>query len=337
MSATRPSVYLLHGDDEFALAQEIAKMRELLGDPTTADMNTTHLDGRSLDLDELVRAVRAMPFLADRRLVILSDPLAGMKSPKTRERFKKELASVPESTALVLLFTKPLQSERDKKANKLHWLQKWAGEQAEGVFMREYSIPRGPQMARWIQSQAKDLNGDFSREAADQLAVLAGGNPRVAKQEIEKLLAYVNYQRTVEIDDVQRLTPDSTQLEDFALVNALRDGNQRVALATLQKMLETDEPLQIFGSITYQFRLLLLARSAIADGHHEQGVVEQLSSHLKIHPYPARLAAQQARQFSLAALENIYRSLLNLDEAIKTGQMEGDVALDILVTSLTAG
>ena len=69
MSATRPSVYLLHGDDEFALTQEITKMREHLGDPTTADMNTTYLDGRSLDLDELTRSVRAMPFLAERRLV----------------------------------------------------------------------------------------------------------------------------------------------------------------------------------------------------------------------------------------------------------------------------
>jgi len=335
MTAQPPAVYIFHGDDDFAITEEISKMRARLGDATTADMNTTQLEGRSLDLDELVRAARAMPFMATRRLVIITDPLPGLKSQSARERFKKELEQVPASTAVVIWISKPLQDERDKRNNKLHWLQKWAQGQNGHVFLREYFIPHGPEMVRWVQGKAKELQGEFSREAADQLAALTGGDPRIAVQEIEKLLAYVNYNRPVEIDDVQRLTPDSTQLEDFALVNAIRDNDQHKALAVLRKMLETDEPLQIFGSITYQFRLLLLARTIIAEGHHEQGVVEQLSSQMNVHPYPARLAAQQARQFSLLSLENIYRSLLHLDEAIKTGQMEGDVALDLLITNLT--
>jgi hypothetical protein len=43
----------------------------------------------------------------------------------------------------------------------------------------------------------------------------------------------------------------------------------------------------------------------------------------------------QTRNFSTQALERIYHRLLETDEAIKTGQMEGDVALDMLVTALT--
>ena len=331
MTEQRPSIYLFHGDDEFAMNQEIAKMQSRLGDAATADMNTTHLDGPSLDIAELVQATRAMPFLAERRLVILTDPLGGLASTKVRERFKKELEQIPETTALVLVINRSLQGRN----NQPHWLQRFLQEQSGRAYQREYSLPRGPQFARWIQSKAKEFGGEFTYQAADQLAALVGGDPRLAVQEIEKLLAYVNYSRPVEVDAVQYLTPDSARIEDFALVNALRDGDQRRALGVLHKMLETDDPLQIFGSITYQFRLLLLARTALDEGHPEQGVVDQLTSQMKVHPYPARLAAQQARQFKLSTLENIYRHLLDLDVAIKTGQIEGAVALDLLVTNLT--
>ena len=94
MTEQRPSLYLFHGDDEFAINQELTKMRSRLGDETTADMNTTHIDGRSFNLDELIGATRAMPFLAERRLVVLIDPLGGLKSTQDRERFKAELEQI---------------------------------------------------------------------------------------------------------------------------------------------------------------------------------------------------------------------------------------------------
>ena len=45
---------------------------------------------------------------------------------------------------------------------------------------------------------------------------------------MHKLLAYVNYQRAVEIDDVQNLTTDSSQGDIFAMVDALsaKDGRK---------------------------------------------------------------------------------------------------------------
>lgn len=41
-----PTIYLLHGDDEFGMAEFVQDMQEKMGDPTTAGMNTTRLEGR---------------------------------------------------------------------------------------------------------------------------------------------------------------------------------------------------------------------------------------------------------------------------------------------------
>jgi DNA polymerase III delta subunit len=56
---------------------------------------------------------------------------------------------------------------------------------------------------------------------------------------------------------------------------------------------------------------------------------------LKIAYYPAKLALESAAHFTGKSLDMIYHRLLNLDEAIKTGQMDADLALELLVTELT--
>ncbi len=126
MPEQAPTVYLLHGEDEFAISEYIAKLLEKLGDKMMAEVNTTRLDGRSCSLDELVGAVSAMPFLVSRRLVILAHPLEYGKSPEQQKRFKEILNKVPTTTALVLVEDHPLTDEKEKKKNRLNWLEKWA-------------------------------------------------------------------------------------------------------------------------------------------------------------------------------------------------------------------
>lgn len=64
MTTPPPVVYLLHGEDDFAINQFIAALEERLGDPGMATLNTSRLDGRALSIDELVTAVSALPILA---------------------------------------------------------------------------------------------------------------------------------------------------------------------------------------------------------------------------------------------------------------------------------
>ena len=332
MTEHKPTVYIFHGDDEFAITQAVNEIISKIGDPSTAEMDTTHLDGASLNLDELVRATRAMPFLAERRLTVLNDPLKAMKSPKIRERFKEILAGVPESNALIIAIYKPLLDYRARRRGKKHWLEKWAEQQTGRAFVREFSLPKGAQMPRWIQQQAKQRGGAFSLQGAELLGAYIGDNPRLAMQEIEKLLAYVNYQRPVEADDVETVVSYAGETDIFGMVDALGRGDGRTALRLLHHLLEQDEPLRLFGMIIRQFRLLLLTRELLDAGYREA----EIASALKTSGFVVRKLTGQVRNFSLPQLEAIYHKLLDVDNNIKTGQIDGDVALDTLVAALTA-
>lgn len=331
MTESKPVVYIFHGDDAFAIGQALAAIRAQMGDPSTAEMNMTRLDGRSLNLDELVRATRSMPFLAERRLVVLDDPLGALKSAKDREKFSEILSGVPPTTALVIQISNPLLDPRARRSGKTHWLEKWAQGQDGKVFLREFSLPKGPQMANWIRQQAKESGGEFSPPAAAVLGSYVGEDPRLAAQEIKKLLAYVNYQRPVEPDDVEYLVAYAGETSVFDMVDALGARNGREALRLLHRLLEQDDPLRLFGMVVRQFRLLLLTRELLEAGYREQDI----AAALKMHPFVVQKLIGQVRNFTLPLLESIYHKLLEIDESIKTGQTDGDVALDTLVAALT--
>jgi DNA polymerase-3 subunit delta len=333
MARTRPAVYVLHGEDEFSIAQVLSELEARLGDASLVAMNTTRLDGRTANLDDLPAVAFAAPFLAERRLVILENPTARLTSQSAQKKFTDFLDKVPSSTALVLIEHHLLTEERERMKGKVHWLERWAEQAGERAYRHAYPLPKGEKLVRKIQDQAKDAGGQIDSQAAGLLASLVGDDPRLADQEVRKLLAYVNYSRTVQADDVEALTADVWQGDIFVLVDALGNQDGRKASAMLQRLLETQDAPSIFGMVIRQFRLLLLARDALDRGGREQDVIRELTTIRDIHPYSAKKVIGPARRFTLPLLEDIYSRLLAMDEAIKTSQVEGELALDTLVAA----
>lgn len=332
MADPAPVVYLLHGDDEFAINQFLAGIEAKLGDDAMAQMNTTRLDGRSYDPANLNAVANIVPFLAKRRLVVLEHPLNRLTSPSSRQTFLETLEKIPQTTAMVLVEYRQLTSEKDRRVGKIHWLERWGQEHSECVFMKVFLLPKGPAMARWIQDRTREEGGQMTSHAAALLANLVDDDPRLADQEIRKLLAYVNYQRAIEPDDVDALTADYGQGDIFEMVDALGNQDGRRTMGMLHRLLESQDPFSIFGMIVRQFRLLLLAREILDAGGQPIDAVRAL----KLHPFVAGKIFDQARHFTIPVLERIYHRLLDIDEAMKTSQMSGGLALDTMVAALTS-
>jgi len=331
MTRPAPVVYLLHGEDEFAIAQFVSELEAKLGDASLVALNTTRLDGRTANLDELPSVTSAMPFLAKRRMVILANPTARLSGQPAQQKFTDILNHIPSTTALVLVEYHLLTEERERKKGHIHWLELWADQNTERAIKRAFMPPKGERLVRLIQDQAKAAGGQINSQAAALLATLVGDDPRLADQEVRKLLAYVNYSRTIQPDDVEALTADVWQGDIFVLVDALGNQDGRKAQAMLHRLLETQDAPSIFGMVVRQFRLLLLAREVLDQG----GRVDDVGRELKVHHFVAEKVTSQARHFTLPLLEAVYHRLLEMDEAIKTSQVKGDLALDTLVADFS--
>lgn len=330
-SETKPVVYVFHGDDPFAIRRHVDAMIGQMGERSIADMNITRLDGRQSSDDDLYAAANAMPFLAERRMVILTHPFARLTTDATRKRFLSMLDGLPASTALVLVVEDTLDRGKWKSlpAVDANWMRKWLSAAGGRARYQLCSLPSMGQMPGWIRSEAQRSGGRFTPEAAAALAAHVGNETQLASAEIEKLLTYVDNKRPVDAGDVEELTAQGGQSDVFEMVDAMAVGNARQALHALHRLLETQEPLSLFGMIVRQFRLLLQARELLDEGRGGQ-----ISAELHQAPFVADKLAGQARHFSLSQLEAIYHRLLLLDETMKTSQMPSDIALDAFFAEL---
>jgi DNA polymerase III delta subunit len=187
---TVPTIYLLYGDDELAIDEFISKMRQMLGDPTTADMNTTHLSLPNLDMAELENAALAMPFLSKRRMVILHHCDRLPKDNAFHEMFFEALESVPPSTALVLIESTETYQSRRKNYEKSSPLYAWAQDNSDRCYIRSFAAPRGSAFPSWIRQRCQEHGGQIEPAAAHLLAEWVSDDQYLADKEIVKLLDF---------------------------------------------------------------------------------------------------------------------------------------------------
>lgn len=324
---SKPTVYLIHGDDEFSISQYLQLFREKFADESAAEMDLQNFTNENYDFTALAEACTSLPFLASRRLVIVSDVLDVAASEHRLDQLLDLLDEIPSTTGLVLVAHRPLDQERRGRSQP-HPLLKWAEEHPKSAFVRRFSAPQGSAFIRWLDARSAELGGEIEPQAARLLAELVEEDPLLADQELHKLLDYVDRRDAITIQHVEKLTPLSGQADVFAMVDAVGTRQGPKALIHLHRLLETEPVMYAFAMVLRQFRLLIQARDALDRGTDPQ-------AEMKTHPYVVRKASNQARQFSMPQLEDIYHRLLAIDVASKSGGDDLEIALDRLIASLT--
>lgn len=321
-----PTIYLLYGDDEYSIRSFLEeRLKSRMGESADAAMDITVLDARQASLEAIRAEAYTIPFLSKRRMVVLHNPTSLAKGKTNQEKFTELLKSVPPSTALVLI--------EDRLLEDNHWLVLWCKEHRDTCWLQAFSIPKGASMTYWIQQQAAELGGEIEVQAAQLLGSYIDGDPRLAKSEINKLLTYADFSRPVREEDVRALVADVRQGDVFAMVDAIGYGDGEKALGMLRRLLEDSAALQLFAMVVRQFRLLIQVRELLDQDPSQDH--NKIAERIGTHPYPIKKIMPQAKLFDLPQLKAIYRQLSEIDQAIKTGQLEDELALDLLIASLS--
>lgn len=337
--------YILHGEEEFGLSEELARLRAIMAedDPAMAELNTSMLDGDRLTLGELRHACDAIPFMTDRRLVVVNGLLSrlapkdrragqdgpGIEEPAANRALRDELAAylpnLPPTTRLVFVEGQELKPK--------HPILKVA--QAEGkkekAFVKVFKKPKGRKLAGWIRERVKSKGGRIDGEATEMLAALVGSDLRGLEQELDKLLLYTEGQ-AVTAQDVRLLVSRSRETSIFDLVDCVGRRETGRALRLLHFLQDEGEtPLYLLAMLARQVRILIQVSEMGAQGLTQAEMVKRL----KVHSFVVEKGVAQARNFTLPQLEEAHQRLVETDWAIKRGDVEPEVALDMLVVGLT--
>ncbi len=333
MSKPTPTFYIFHGNDEFGLSQQIRKMKADMAEMDSAGMNTEEYDGTETKSATVISSVGTFPFLADRRLVLVKNMLAWITRKgageigKQNERYLlEELPHLPDYSRLVFFEFQPLP-----KSNKVLQL----AESLPNGYVKLFETPKN--LAPWIITRAKsEYQAEIKPEVATALASVVNGDVRRADNELLKLVAYANGTPITEAM-VIALTPYSPEVNVYNMVDEMASGNGGKALALLHQALDEpdNDPFQMWGLFTRQFRLMLLVKEQMELGMSPATIATEL--HMA--EFIVKKTMTPARAFSLENLETLYAKILEYDQKVKVGGMDILMALDLLVagTSRTEG
>ena len=101
-------ITVLEGQDEFRISEKISEFRLTISPSEMTDINTTTLDGDSVTIGELISSLSTVPFMADRRLVIVGGLLnrLGKSSEKNKPEWSdlaRLLVGIPDTATLLLV------------------------------------------------------------------------------------------------------------------------------------------------------------------------------------------------------------------------------------------
>lgn len=320
-------IRVLHGEDEYSRSEALAKIRASAGPEEVRDPNTTAFEGRGFKLRDVIGAAQVVPFMADRRVVIVHGVLGRMqkrdKSLGNEWRdLAESLAELPATTELVFVDDVSLRD------NGL--ALKSVGPSAR---VQEFRKKRRPELEIWVRDRFVHYGASTTRDAVARLAWLAGTDLRLLDQEVKKLTLYAGA-REVTHEDVELMVPDAREASIFAAVDAVLERRPAVAMKLLYTLLSGGSSVQsILSMIARQVRLLILTIEL-----RQQGVDQnELGKRIGLtNRYALDKTMRQSMSFGTDHLANILRRLLAADLAIKQGDMSERLAVEILVGELSA-
>jgi DNA polymerase-3 subunit delta len=327
-------LYILTGPDDFSLSQALEQIKRDLGDPETLATSTTVLDGRQVVAEQLKTICETVPFLCQKRLVIITGLLdrfetrsqggrqrrtASTSQPGEHKSFVTCLKSIPESTIVVL------KEGNIRKENPL------LRELTNKAVVRTFPLLKDVRLRQWIESRVAKEGGSISPEAVGLLTRLVGSNLWIMTSEIGKLMVFAAGRR-IEEEDVGSLVSYAQETQVFDTVDAIVEFRAELAERLLQRQLERGAaPAYLLFMLSRQFRMIVRARELSNQKIPESEIQNRLGLSSE---FALRKTLEQARRYSLGRLREVYARLLEADLSIKTGRYEGEFALNILVAEL---
>jgi len=324
---------VLIGEDDFSIRQSLEEIKKTIGDQTVLAANTTVLDGQ-VTMDRLQNACETVPFLAEKRLVIVEGLLSRFESGGKTGRRKTTKANgvqeecqaiadyvgrIPDFTELVLIDGKI--SNNNLLFPKL----------AAVTRIRTFPPLNRDDLRRWILKRVNDGGGSISSKAIDLLVMLVGSNLWVMAGEVDKLVLFVGGRR-IEDSDVRAMVGSAQEASVFAMVDAILEFRIGVAEEYLQALLKQGAaPAFILVMLSRQLRMMV----RVKEMRGQKKTRKEIQTSLGLtSDFVLRKVWEQTERYSLPRLKQVYHKLLETDLAIKTGKYNGDLALDILTAEL---
>lgn len=304
--------YLFEGVEENIKAATLTALRKAILPEGFEELNESLMDSPATDA--IIAACETLPFMADKRLVVVREHPALTGRADADDKLIAYIPQVPESTVLVFI----AQGKADARKKLYSAIKKING-------IVTFSALTDGELNAWVVKNFSGLAKTCSAQVAALLTFTVGSDTALLRTEIEKLASLTGERDTITEADVQAVATRSVECTVFELVDAVVAGQQGKAFGLLRDMLTSgSDRLGILAMLLRQFRLM----QHIKIMQFEKLSSQDIKQRLGIAPFAAERCMRQASGYSGGQVKRAVRICLDAEYRVKSGQWNQEGALE---------
>jgi DNA polymerase-3 subunit delta len=322
-----PPIVVVFGDEEYQKANALQRFLDTLLPPgVDRGLALGDYDGARPEdqggpaLASVLDDLRTLPFLADRRVVVIRD--ADKFISAHREPLERYLHRPAPTGTLVLV------CRSFPKTTRLYKAVVAAGGQ---VVECKKLTARG--LVDFVIAEARDRKKRLDYSVAARLIELIGQDQGILASEVEKLCLYGADRPVITADDVSDLVGVTREEKIFAVMDAAATGQLPQALQLWHQVVTTDRAatFKAIGGMAFVVRRWLAAHQMAADGLPIRAIAPKVMMWGRERELDTLL-----RRLSPARLKRILATIADLDSQAKVGARSIEMGIEALLVETAA-
>lgn len=321
------SIYVLYGEEKYLLENTVNKIKKIFG-TLQEGINYASLD--ETNVNNIIAEIETPSFGFDKKLIIVKKSGLLSKESKNQNTISKKLAEyveknleiVNQSVVIVII------EEKVEKCTLLDVLKKL--EEKNNVTICEFQKLKLNEIVVRLKKVCALYNVQVDENVLAYLVEISGTSMQNLMNEIRKLIEYVGNDGKITKEDVKLLATEEIDNIIFNLTDSMGIKDTKKALDTLKDLIYLKESLQgIMINLYRHFKKLYFIKLAEKEKNNTN-----IAELLDLKPNQMFLMTKykkQASYFSEEELRIFLRRMLELEEKYKTGNIDLEIGLEVLV------
>ena len=321
-------VYIFYGEESYLREYYLGEIKKKLVPAGFEEFNYHRLSGKTLTMQELNEAVEAMPMMAERTLIVVTDCDLFKLPEEQRTALIALLNDFPPYCCLVFVYDL-IEYKPSKTYKKLY---EALDKNAQSV---KFEAQERSDLINWIGRRFRALGKGIDAQTAEYLIFTCGALMTGLLPEIEKIGAYAKG-KNITIDDINAVADPVLDAVVFDMTNAITKRDYGRASELLGQLLKKqEEPFVILAVISKELRRIYTARIALDNGRDKLWLMELWGMRSD---YPARLLLEAARKTTDEWCSQSLLMCQRLDQRMKSEKgIDSEGELKLLLMRLAQG
>lgn len=327
-AGTLGTAYVFWGEETYLREYYLSQVVKKLVPAGFEEFNYHRLEGKGLEIQTLAERVEAMPMMAERTVVQVTD-LDIFKLPEAqRKAFIALLEDLPDYCCLIFIY-----DQVEYKPNRT--MKTLCKAMDAHVSVVKFETQSRSDLLNWIARRFRANGKTLDAQTAEHLIFTCGSLMNGLIPEIEKISAYAKG-GIITKADIDAVAAPILEARVFDMTAAISRRDYDQAAEILGALLKLQEdPIMVLAVLGKELRKLYTARLAIDNGRDKFWLMEQWGMRSD---YPAKLLLEAARKVSTGWAADAVERCRELDLRMKsvTGA-DSEAELKLFLMELAQG